>query len=106
MCKVGYDCYIPRIPANPTRNSFTPHIFTNREMADIFQACDNMRLYDKHMSTILFIVPIIIRLLYATGLRISEALSLKNRDVDFNRRLLKCQKAEKIQSPLLPCLMP
>ncbi len=61
MCKVGYDCYIPRIPYNPTGNSFTPHIFTNREMADIFQACDNMRLYDKHMSTILFIVPVITR---------------------------------------------
>jgi integrase len=88
MCKVGYDCYIPRIPVNPASNCFTPHIYSTREIADIFQASDNMRLHDKHMSTILFIVPIIIRLLYATGLRISEALALKNKDVDFNRRCL------------------
>lgn len=42
MCKVGYDCYIPRIPVNTGSNSFTPHIFSNREIADIFQACDNI----------------------------------------------------------------
>nr|NQU91542.1 tyrosine-type recombinase/integrase [Bacteroidota bacterium] len=94
MCKVGYDCYIPRIPPNPASNSFTPHIFSCREITDIFQACDNMRLYDKHMSTILFIVPVIIRLLYATGIRISEALALKNKDVDFNQRCLIIRKSK------------
>jgi integrase len=94
MCKVGYQCYIPRMPVNPPGNSFTPHIFSNLEMADIFRACDDMRLYDKHMSTILFIVPIILRLLYATGLRISEALALKNKDVDFNRRCLYVRKSK------------
>ncbi len=102
MCKVGYDCYIPRIPYNPTGNSFTPHIFTNREMADIFQACDNMRLYDKHMSTILFIVPVITRLLYATGLRISEALALRNKDVDFNRRCLHVIKGKNGEERIAP----
>jgi integrase len=102
MCKIGYDCYIPRIPANPARNSFTPHIYSNREIADIFQACDNMRLYDKHMSTILFIVPIIIRLLYATGLRISEALTLKNKDVDFSRRYLCVRKSKNGEERIAP----
>ncbi len=102
MCKIGYDCYIPRIPANPARNSFIPHIYSNREIADIFQACDNMRLYDKHMSSILFIVPIIIRLLYATGLRISEALALKNKDVDFNRRCLCVRKSKNGEERIAP----
>ncbi|MDO9579272.1 MAG: tyrosine-type recombinase/integrase, partial [Bacteroidales bacterium] len=94
MCKVGYDCYIPRIPVNPASKSFTPYIYSTREIADIFKASDNMRLYDKRMSTILFIVPIIIRLLYATGLRISEALALKNKDVDFDRRCLCVRKSK------------
>jgi integrase len=102
MCKVGYDCYIPRIPVNPASNCFTPHIYSTREIADIFQACDNMRLYDKHMSTILFIVPIIIRLLYATGLRISEALALKNKDVDFNRRCLCVRKSKNGEERIAP----
>jgi integrase len=102
MCKVGYDCYIPRIPVNPASNSFTPHIFSTREIADIFKASDNMRLHDKHMSTILFIVPIIIRLLYATGLRISEALALKNKDVDFNRRCLCVRKSKNGEERIAP----
>jgi len=102
MCKVGYDCYIPRLPVNPPQNSFTPHIFSNREMTDVFRACDNMRLYDKHMSIILFIVPIIMRLLYATGLRISEALALKNKDVDFNRRYLYVRKSKNGEERVAP----
>lgn len=27
MCKIGYDCYIPRGPVYPPRNSFKPHIY-------------------------------------------------------------------------------
>ncbi len=102
MCKVGYDCYIPRKPVDPSKNNFTPYIYSDKEMADIFQACDNMRLYDKHMSTIIFILPTIIRLLYSTGLRVSEALSLKNKDVDFDRRCLIIRKSKNGQERIAP----
>jgi integrase len=102
MCKVGYDCYIPRSPVNPPKNSFKPHIYSNREMADIFQACDHMRLYGRNMSSILFVIPIIIRLLYATGLRVSEALALKNKDVDLNRRCLLIRKSKNGEERIAP----
>lgn len=102
MCKVGYDCYIPRSPVNPPKNSFKPHIYSNREMSDIFQACDHMRLYGRNMSSILFVIPIIIRLLYATGLRVSEALALKNKDVDFNRRCLLIRKSKNGEERIAP----
>jgi len=102
MCKVGYDCYIPRMSANRSKNSFTPHIYSNQEMADIFRAFDNMRLYDKHMSTILFIIPAITRLLYSTGIRISEALALKNKDVDFNKRYLIIRTSKNGQERVAP----
>ena len=102
MCKVGYDCYIPRSPVYPPRNSYKPHIYSNREIADLFHTCDNMRLHDKHMSTILFIVPAIIRLLYATGLRISEALALKNKDVDFNQQCLIIRKSKNGEERIAP----
>jgi len=102
MCKVGYNCYIPRSPVNHPRNRFKPHIYSNREIADIFHTCDNMRLHDKNMSTILFIVPAIIRLLYATGLRISEALALKNKDVDFNQQCLIIRKSKNGEERIAP----
>lgn len=102
MCKVGYDSFVPMMPANNARNSFTPYIYSNREMAAIFNSCDNLRLYDGHMTTIQFIMPVVIRLLYGTGLRISEALSLKNRDVDLGKRSIHVKKAKNGQERLVP----
>ena len=103
MCKIGYDSFIPRLPVNPSQTNFTPYIFTHHQIASIFDSCDKLRLYDRHMSTIQFIIPVIIRLLYGTGLRISEAVSLKNRDVDLERmviRIRKCKNGEERLAPL------
>lgn len=92
MCSIGYDCYIPRLPRKIS--GFTPHIFTNKQIMDIFQACDHFELYDRHLNTTLFIMPAVIRLLYGTGLRISEALSLKNKDMDFDKKCLYVRKSK------------
>jgi len=90
------------MPVNPGKNSFVPYIFSNKEMVAIFCACDNLRLYDTHMSTIQFIIPAIIRLLYGTGLRISEALSLKNKDVDLDKRSIHIRKGKNGEERLAP----
>lgn len=102
MCKVGYDSYVPRIPPNIAKNSFTPYIYSDREISAIFNACDGLRLYDGHMTTIQFIIPAIIRLLYGTGLRVSEALSLKNKDVDLEKRSIHIRKAKNGEERLIP----
>jgi integrase len=92
MCSIGYGCYIPRLPRKIS--GFTPHIFTNKQIMDIFQACDHFELYDRHLNTTLFIIPAVIRLLYGTGLRINEALSLKNKDIDFDKKCLYVRKSK------------
>ena len=66
MCKIGYSSYIPRMPACPPKHSFIPQIFSHKELETIFRACDNTRLYDRHMSTISFVLPAIVRLLSLT----------------------------------------
>jgi integrase len=90
------------MPVNPAKNSFTPYIFTNKAMATIFRTCDNLRCYDRRMSTIQFIIPAIIRLLYGTGLRISEAVSLRNRDVDLEKRSIHIRKSKNGEERLVP----
>jgi integrase len=100
MCRIGYDCYIPRLPRKIS--GFTPHIFTNKQMMDILQACDYFELYDRHLNTTLFIIPAIIRLLYGTGLRINEALSLKNKDIDFEKKCLYVRKSKNGNERTLP----
>ncbi len=102
MCHLGHECYIPRLSKSVSKNSFTPYIFTHRQMEDIFQACDSLCLHDKHMSTILFIMPAVVRLLYGTGMRVSEALSLKNEDVDLENYCITLRKTKNGEQRLAP----
>jgi len=54
------------------------------------------------MSTIQFIIPAVVRLLYGTGLRISEAISLKNRDVDLQTSVIRIRKSKNGEERLTP----
>lgn len=102
MCHLGHQCYIPRLPKAPDKNSFTPYIFSHKQMQDIFRECDSLQLYNKHMSTILFVIPAVVRLLYGTGMRVSEALSLKNRDVDLAGHCITLRKTKNGEQRLAP----
>lgn len=102
LCSLGHECYIPRLLKSPDKDSFTPYIFSHKQMQDIFRECDSLRLYDKHMSTILFVVPAIVRLLYGTGMRVSEALSLKNRDIDLEGHCITLRKTKNGEQRLAP----
>ena len=107
MCHAGYECYIPRTQGQVAKSRFSPYIYTHKQIRDIFQASDSLDLYDRNMSTSLFVIPTIIRVLYATGMRVSEALSLKNKDVDFNNScitLLKTKNGEQRLAPITDSL--
>lgn len=73
MSRTGCPCFIPKLPKMP-KSDFTPYIFTKEQIRNILNTCDRYRLYDVRMGTSLFAMPTIFRLLYSTGLRISEAL--------------------------------
>ena len=49
MCRCGCICYIPRLPKQPKRE-FTPYISTKEQIAAIFSAVDEYRLYDIRMG--------------------------------------------------------
>lgn len=80
LCQIGIRSYIPQIPVH--RASFTPHIFSKNEIAALFHAADQLRAKQKYMKTIIFSIPVLLRFLYATGVRISEALALKDGDIN------------------------
>lgn len=82
LCLMGYDSYVPRLPR--FRSSFTPHIFTSREMAAIFRECDRLSNKRKYTYSIYSAMPVLIRMLYGTGIRIGEAVGLIHGDVDLN----------------------
>ncbi|MBA7529252.1 Tyrosine recombinase XerC [subsurface metagenome] len=95
MCKLGIRSYIPRIPRR--KSTFTPYIYSKEEMILIFNAADTLVLPRRIMNSMIFVVPALLRLLYGTGLRIGEALSLQNKDVNLteNYIVIKDSKNEK-----------
>jgi len=81
-------------------SSYIPYIFTEDEVVSFFHACDRMRPYpgtNKHI-----IVPVIFRLLYGCGLRVSEVSSLKCQDVDLNHGILVIRDAKFGKDRLIP----
>ncbi|ULB36050.1 tyrosine-type recombinase/integrase [Proteiniphilum propionicum] len=93
MCRRGCSCFIPCLPKQPKPN-FAPTIFTDEQIKAIFDAADKYRLYDIRMGTALISMPALLRLMYATGMRVSEALSIRNSDVHLDEHYILLRKTK------------
>jgi integrase len=101
MCHLGYECYIHRLPRQ-NWPPFIPYIFSHEQMDCIFQASDKLTLPNRCLTSVLIAVPSLIRLLYSTGIRIGEALSLKNEDVNFTQKRILLKQTKNQVERLLP----
>ena len=111
MNEVGVVCDVPRIGKCP-QQQFIPCIISEEEMAHLFQVCDSWRDRCMKPESALMVMPILLRLLYSTGLRISEALNIRNKDVDFKQRTIRiektkndCERIAPINDSLLNCMI-
>ncbi len=95
----GYSVYIPPTPKRHA-STYVPHIFTQDEIHRIYQATDNFKF--KRASSYQTIMPPLIRLLLATGLRISEAVNLKCGDVNLSEGILYIYESKNNDSRLVP----
>lgn len=103
MTRQGQECFIPRLPGNSlAKSNFTPYIYTRNQMDNLLHVSERLRIYDRHMNTTMFCVPVVLRLLYSTGLRISEALSIKNEDVKFNMGYILIRKTKNGSERIIP----
>jgi integrase len=101
MCHLGHECYIPRLPKQKDLD-FIPYVFTHQQMDMIFRECDRMTLFNRNMNNALFAIPALIRFLYSTGVRIGEALSIRNRDVDYALRRIIIRKTKNQMQRMVP----
>ena len=98
----GIICYIPETPRKPS-STYVPYIFDENEWNRIIMEADKLADSLKQTGTDMPIVfPMLIRILYVCGLRVSEALSLQVKDVDFTRNCLNIQKAKRKRQRLVP----
>jgi integrase/recombinase XerD len=79
-----------------------PHIFTKHEITTIFRECDKLHVHRHYMYSAKFVMPVLIRLLYGTGVRIGEALKLRNEDVNLSDGYLILYGCKNGQDRIVP----
>lgn len=90
--KLGYNVFIPPKCHKNRHNEYIPYIFTHEEVERFLQVVDVIKPHP--LSNRRASYPLLFRLLYCCGLRISEALNLKICDVDFDRGVLFIREAK------------
>ncbi len=101
MGRHGCKCYIPRLPRN-SPSDFTPHIFSEDELSKIFTASNSLKINKKCINSIVMCFPIIIRLLYSSGMRVSEATTLMNADVFLDKGYIHLKKTKNGSERIVP----
>lgn len=99
--ELGITSFILPLPKYP-ESTFVPHIFPFNEIERIFNACDSLRLSNANAGVALLIIPCLVRMLYATGIRVGEALALKNKDVDIANKCLIIEYAKNGKQRVVP----
>lgn len=97
----SYEAYIPTVAkASKCASSFVPYIFTHDEISRIFKEVDKLKPNSRYNSATVY--PVLLRMLYGCGLRISEALDLKVGDVDLVKGVLTIKKSKNDKDRLTP----
>jgi len=94
----GFEAHVPATPRK-TRSDFTPYIFTHDEIRRIFAAADSIKLNARYNCAEVY--PVLFRVLYGCGLRVSEALDLRVRDVDLKSGVLTIRNSKFNKSRLV-----
>lgn len=98
----GFQFEVPEI-LKTVSSKYTPYVFDDDEWSKIIDAADNLSCALKIKGSNMPIVfPMVLRILYSCGLRLSEALGLKMSDIDFNKNCIIIRKAKRKRQRLVP----
>ena len=94
--KRGLGSLLPPVLPKVGLSTFRPHYFTEEELVDFFNQCDNLSFRDnspKNQLTMIQ-VPVFFRLLYSSGMRTLEARMLAVDDVDLKTGIVNVNKSK------------
>lgn len=81
MVRCGFDAYVTNLPSEiKSKRKFVAHIYSDSELQKIFSVIDNLES-EKYPHGY-YQYPVLFRLFYSAGLRLSEAFNIKNKDID------------------------
>lgn len=98
---IGIKAYIIPNGYFPSEKKYIPYIYSVDELSRFFAETDKCR-YCYEFPYRHLIMPIIFRMIYTCGLRLSEARLLKVDDVDLENGVLTINKSKKDKSRLVP----
>ena len=101
LCDIGIASYIPKLPPYP-KHTFIPYIYSSTEIQALFRVLDGFRLKQVHPTSCLMCMPALIRLLYATGLRIGEAVALKDTEINLEKNYLMVRDSKNGKQRIIP----
>jgi len=97
--QLGYQTYIPK-QLKAYKSTFTPYIFSKEQLELFFQACEDLEIH--RQSPMKYILPVLFRMIYGCGLRVNEALKLKNEDVDLDEGYIIIRDTKNGSDRILP----
>jgi integrase/recombinase XerD len=97
----GYSVYVPPTRSAPRKkNPHIPYIFTQKQLHKLFMATDSYPWEETNNRNVLD--PVLFRLLYGSGLRVSEALNLQLKDIDLEQHVLIIHHAKNNKDRIVP----
>ncbi|MHB9057062.1 MAG: tyrosine-type recombinase/integrase [Paludibacteraceae bacterium] len=100
LCELSFKSYIPKLPQ--VKSTFTPYIFSKDQMQAIFRVCDELAPSSRNHYSSVFAIPVLIRLLYGTGIRISEAMYLTCNDINLQDKYLILRNCKNGKDRMVP----
>ena len=104
MNRIGYVAFYPgKEEVAKYSRTFVPYIFTHNEIKRFFTAANNF-VREKYSSSprCHIVMPVIMRVLYCCGLRVSEAVGLRISDVDLEMGILTICASKHEKSRYVP----
>jgi len=98
---LGYEVYLPPYDYIKHDKSFVPYIYTKDEIKRIISASENLPYFRRGPNSQL-VYPLMMKILFCCGLRISEVLDLKIADVNVEDGILHIRQSKYNNSRLVP----
>jgi integrase len=97
---LNYTSFLPKLPR--IKRCYVPYIYSRKEIASIFNECDKLVAQSSTANSIVLVIPCLFRLLYGTGLRLGEALSLTREDFNLREQYILLRATKNGKDRIIP----
>lgn len=101
LCGLGIPSYVPRLPRY-RKSTFIPYIYSQIEIRALFDSCDGLRAHFADKDSSMISMPVLIRMLYCTGIRMGEAIALRDTDVHLDEGHLLVKDSKNGKQRIIP----